>query len=87
MVLEMDSQDILKRKAAEKAVEFIKSDMKLGFGTGSTFNHVLYVLAEKITTGEIENIIGISSSERTEALAKELGIKNGEVWQKTHYLI
>jgi ribose 5-phosphate isomerase A len=75
----MDNQDILKRKAAEKAVEFIKSGMKLGFGTGSTFNHVLNVLAEKIKAGTIKNIIGIASSERTEKLANELGIKTGSL--------
>ena len=37
MVLWMNNQDILKRKAAENAVEYIKSGMKIGFGTGSTF--------------------------------------------------
>jgi ribose 5-phosphate isomerase A len=70
----MNSQDILKRKAAEKAVEFIKSGMVLGFGTGSTFNHVLHVLAEKIDSGELKNIVGIASSEKTEKLANELNI-------------
>jgi len=70
----MNAQEILKRKSAEKAVEFIKSGMVLGFGTGSTFNHVLHVLAEKLKSGELKNIIGISSSEKTEKLAKELNI-------------
>jgi ribose 5-phosphate isomerase A len=68
----MDKQDILKRKSAEKAVEFIKSGMVLGFGTGSTFTHVLYVLAEKLNSGELENVIGIPSSKRTKKLAVEL---------------
>lgn len=68
----MDKHDILKRKSAEKAVEFIKSGMVLGFGTGSTFKHVLYVLAEKLNSGELENIIGIPSSKRTKKLAVEL---------------
>lgn len=70
----MDNQDILKRKSAEKAVEFVKSGMVLGFGTGSTFNHVLNVLSEKLASGELENIVGVSSSEKTEKLAKELNI-------------
>jgi len=74
MVLWMNNQDILKRKAAENAVEYIKSGMKIGFGTGSTFNHVLYVLADKIKSGAIKDIVGISSSDRTEQLAKELKI-------------
>jgi len=70
----MDNKDKLKRKSAEKAVEFIKSGMILGFGTGSTFNHVLYMLAEKLKSGELKNIVGISSSEKTQKLASELNI-------------
>ena len=71
----MNNKDILKRKSAEEAVKFVKSGMVLGFGTGSTFNHVLYVLAEKLKSNELKNIVGISSSEKTEMLAQELGIK------------
>ncbi len=70
----MNNQEILKRKSAEKAVEFVKSGMILGFGTGSTFNHVLYVLAEKMKSGELKNIVGIPSSEKTQKLASELNI-------------
>lgn len=70
----MNAQDILKRKSAKKAVEYIKSGMVLGFGTGSTFNHVLYVLAEKIKSGKLKNIVGVASSDKTEALANELKI-------------
>jgi ribose 5-phosphate isomerase A len=70
----MNNQEILKRKSAEKAVEFVKSGMILGFGTGSTFNHVLYVLAEKLKSGELKNIVGIPSSEKTQKLASELNI-------------
>ncbi len=71
----MKNQDILKRKSAERAIECVKSGMVLGFGTGSTFNHVLHVLAEKLNSGELENIVGISSSEKTENLAVELMIR------------
>jgi len=70
----MADQDSLKRKAAEKAVEHIESGMILGFGTGSTFNHVLYILSEKLKSGEIENIVGVPTSEKTLALAEELHI-------------
>lgn len=70
----MNAQDILKRKSAEKAVEFVKSGMVLGFGTGSTFNHVLHVLSEKLNSGELKNLVGVSSSEKTEKLANEFNI-------------
>jgi len=71
----MKNQDVLKRKSAERAIEFVKSGMVLGFGTGSTFNHVLHVLAEKLNSGELENIVGIPSSQKTEELAMELMIR------------
>jgi len=70
----MNAQEKLKRKSAERAVEFVKSGMVLGFGTGSTFNHVLNVLAERINSGDLKNIVGVSSSEKTEKLARELNI-------------
>lgn len=73
----MLDQDSLKRKAAERAVEQIETGMVLGFGTGSTFNHVLNILSEKLKTGEIENIIGVPTSEKTFALAEELNIPCG----------
>jgi ribose 5-phosphate isomerase A len=75
----MTKQEILKRNAAEKAVEFIKSGMVLGFGTGSTFNYVLYLLSEKLKSGELKNILGVPSSEKTEKLAKELNIRTASL--------
>ncbi|NOX65728.1 MAG: ribose-5-phosphate isomerase RpiA [Chlorobi bacterium] len=73
----MADQDSLKCKAAEKAVEHIESGMVMGFGTGSTFNHVLFILSEKLKAGEIDNIVGVPTSEKTLALAQELNIPCG----------
>jgi len=75
----LEKSELLKRKAAEKGVEFIKSGMVLGFGTGSTFNHVLDILAEKIKSKEIENIIGIPTSNKTLELAQKLNIPCGKL--------
>lgn len=74
----MDNQELLKRKTAEKAVEFIESGMVLGLGTGSTFKYVLDILAEKLHSKKITNIIGIPTSENTKALAEKLGIPCGK---------
>ena len=74
-----EKSELLKRKAAEKAVEFIKSGMVLGFGTGSTFKHVLDILAEKLESKELENIIGIPTSEKTQVLAEKLNIPCGKL--------
>lgn len=75
----MDSQELLKQKAAEKAVEFIESGMILGLGTGSTFKYVLDILAHKVDSKEITNIIGIPTSENTRTLAEKLNIPCGKL--------
>lgn len=64
----------LKKLAAQKALEEIKSGMIIGLGSGSTFAFALEMIAEKIKSGELTNIKGVPSSIRTERKAKELGI-------------
>ena len=59
-------QKELKRIAAEKAVEQIKSGMIIGLGTGSTLTFALKKIAEKIGSGELEKIKGVATSEKTE---------------------
>lgn len=63
-----------KKLAAEKAVEQIESGMIIGLGTGSTLNYALKHLAGKIGSGELENIKGIPTSQKTEDDALKLGI-------------
>jgi len=67
-------QDELKKMAANHAVELIESDMVVGLGTGSTAYFAIKRIAEKVQTGELRNILGIPSSERTETLARGLNI-------------
>lgn len=64
----------LKRAAAEKAVGLIEDGMILGLGTGSTARHVLQVIAERRSRGELQGIIGVPTSRATHDLATELGI-------------
>lgn len=64
-----------KRAAAERAVlEYVESGMVLGLGTGSTADFAVRKLGELVTNGEIEDIRGIPTSERTASLAREAGI-------------
>jgi ribose 5-phosphate isomerase A len=70
----LDVQDELKNKAAIHAVDLIESDMVIGLGTGSTANFAITRIAQKIQSGALQNIVGIPSSGRTEALARELNI-------------
>ncbi len=70
----MSNQDELKKKAAERAVDFIESGMVVGLGTGSTANFAIERIGEKIRSGKLQGIVGIPSSERTENLARKLNI-------------
>lgn len=65
----------LKRAAAERAVEdYVESGMVVGLGTGSTAAWVVRAIAERLRRGELADIKGIATSERTAALARELEI-------------
>jgi ribose 5-phosphate isomerase A len=67
-------QDELKQKAAHRAVEFVKSGMVVGLGTGSTTAFAVTRIGERLKSGDLKNIVGIPTSIRTETLAGELGI-------------
>lgn len=64
----------LKKLAAQKSVDEIKSGMIIGLGSGSTFQYALEIIAEKIKNGELKDIKGVPSSIETEKRSKELGI-------------
>ena len=69
------SPEGLKRGAAERAVQgYVESGMVLGLGTGSTAAFVVRRVGELIAGGELTDIRGIATSERTAALAREVGI-------------
>ncbi len=64
--------DDYKRAAALKALEYVSDGMKVGIGTGSTADHFTRALGEAVENGL--RVIGVSTSLRTEALARECGI-------------
>lgn len=68
------SQDDLKKLAAEKAVDSIKSGMVLGLGTGSTAAFAVSRIGELLSSGALTNIVGIPTSKRTQEQAASLGI-------------
>ena len=70
-----ENVDMLKRKAAERAVEFLKSGMVVGLGTGSTTGFALELIGRAIESGRLNDIVGIPSSLQTEKLANEFAIK------------
>lgn len=64
--------DDQKKAAAIRALDFVKPGMKLGLGTGSTAEHFVRALGEKVKQGL--DIVGVPTSERTRQLAENLGI-------------
>lgn len=64
----------LKREAAERAVEFVRSGMVLGLGTGSTTTFAVREIGRKLEDGELERLVGIPTSTDTRDLAQSLGI-------------
>ncbi|HEX8394679.1 MAG TPA: ribose-5-phosphate isomerase RpiA [Longimicrobium sp.] len=69
----MDTE-ALKRRAAERAAEWIRDGMTVGLGTGSTVRHLLDVIAERRAAGEWAGIVGVPTSEDTTVRARGLGI-------------
>ncbi|KAJ6846850.1 putative ribose-5-phosphate isomerase 3, chloroplastic [Iris pallida] len=68
------TQDDLKKLAAVKAVEYVKSDMVLGLGTGSTAAFVVAEIGSLLSSGKLTGIVGVPTSTRTFDQAKSLGI-------------
>uniref|UniRef100_A0A383VTM0 ribose-5-phosphate isomerase n=1 Tax=Tetradesmus obliquus TaxID=3088 RepID=A0A383VTM0_TETOB len=68
------SQDELKQQAAWKAVEYVKSGMVVGLGTGSTAAFAVDRIGQLMKEGTLKDIIGVPTSIRTYEQAKSLGI-------------
>ncbi|RMG94203.1 MAG: ribose-5-phosphate isomerase RpiA [Chloroflexi bacterium] len=60
----------LKKQAAEKAVTFVRSEMVVGLGTGSTAVHAVRAIGRLLQEGQLQNIIAIPTSEATAAEAR-----------------
>ena len=65
--------DTAKRNAAAEAIKLVEPGMVVGLGTGSTAAFFVRLLAEKVKDGL--DIVGTPTSEATERLARELGIR------------
>src|SRR5205085_3497181 len=61
-----------KRAAAARALDFVRSGMRLGLGTGSTARPFVELLAERVRAGL--NIVAVPTSEVTRADAQRLGV-------------
>jgi ribose 5-phosphate isomerase A len=65
----------LKRDAAHAAVDrYVESGMTVGLGSGTTAAFVVARIGELLSGGTVRDLRGIPTSERTAALAREVGI-------------
>jgi ribose 5-phosphate isomerase A len=62
-----------KQAAAQAAFRYVRNNMLLGLGSGSTANYFLELLGEAVRQGELQ-IEAVASSLQTAARAKDLGI-------------
>ena len=70
----MDLQNQMKQAVAKAAVNQIQNGMILGLGSGSTAALMIEVLGQKIKSGEIKEVVGVTTSFQGEVLASELDI-------------
>lgn len=75
----MSQYETQKRKAAERAVQWIDDEMVVGLGTGSTVRHLLDAIAERREAGELGRIVGVPTSEATRSYSEKLGIPLGDL--------
>lgn len=68
----MSDREREKFVAARRGVEFVEDGMLLGLGTGSTADHTIRMIGERVREGL--SVRAIPSSRRSEQLAREVGI-------------
>jgi len=73
MVSDLSPIDTAKFVAAKRALDFVESGMRLGLGTGSTAAWMVRILGEMVRNEGVK-VIGVPTSDRTAALAREVGI-------------
>jgi len=66
--------NVQKRAAAEHALQYLESGMRLGLGTGSTTAFFVDLLGEKLKSGELRDIYAVPTSMRTVEQARRWGI-------------
>ena len=64
----------MKQAVAKAAVEQITNGMVVGLGSGSTAALMIEALGEKLSSGELSDIVGVTTSFQGEVLASRLGI-------------
>ncbi|HWO89823.1 MAG TPA: ribose-5-phosphate isomerase RpiA [Gemmatimonadales bacterium] len=83
-MLRAATQDELKRAAAARAVTLIQSGMVVGLGTGSTVRPLLELLGARLASRELEDVVGVPTSENTASICRALDIPLTTLEQQPH---
>jgi len=63
-----------KQQAAEYALEYVRSGMLLGLGTGSTTAYFIQALGERLRSGALKDIRCVPTSKATAEVARKQGV-------------
>ena len=69
-----DPVKVMKQEVGKAAADRVKSNSIVGLGTGSTTAYAIEYIGDRLSKGEITNIVGIPTSFQAEVLAKKYGI-------------
>lgn len=70
----MSDLEALKKEAALRAVALVQSGQRVGLGTGSTAKYAIEELGRKLSSGELEGIVGVATSNASAELARAVGV-------------
>ena len=70
----MPDLEALKKEAAVRAAGLVTSGMRVGLGTGSTAKYAIEEIGRRVSAGELTGVVGVATSEASDALAREVGI-------------
>jgi ribose 5-phosphate isomerase A len=75
----MTESETLKKQAAERAVESVRSGMVVGLGTGSTAVYAVRRIGALLAAGQLARIVGIPTAEVTAREAERCGVPLGSL--------
>ena len=64
----------MKQEVGRAAAARVKSNSIVGLGSGSTAAYAIEYIGDRLSKGEIENVVGVPTSFQSEVLAKEFNI-------------
>jgi ribose 5-phosphate isomerase A len=74
MTAELDAATLMKKQVGEAAAARVQSGSVVGLGTGSTAAFMIQALGDRLRSGNLKDIQGITTSFQGQVLAKECGI-------------